>query len=46
MAIMPMQPMVYVVGVLFYAFTMGLIYAAFTSVLLFAIGKQHAATKF
>lgn len=46
MAIMPMQPMVYIVGVLFYAFTMGLIYAAFTSVLLFAIGKQHAATKF
>lgn len=46
MAIMPMQPMVYVVGVLFYAITVGLIYAAFTSVLLFAIGKTHAATKF
>ena len=46
MAVMPMQPMVYIVGVLFYAFTMGMIYAAFTAVLLFAIGKQHVATKF
>ena len=46
MALMPMNPMVYAVGVLMYAFTMGLIYAAFTSVVLFAIGKKHVATKF
>ena len=46
MAVMPMQPSVYIGGVLFYAFTMGMIYAAFTSVLLFAIGKKHVATKF
>jgi len=46
MALLPMQPFVYIGGVLFYAFTMGMIYAAFTSVLLFVIGKQHVATKF
>lgn len=46
MAVMPMQSTVYIAGVLVYAFTMGMIYAAFTSVVLFAIGKKHAATKF
>lgn len=46
MAIMPMQPEVYIAGVLAYAFTTGMIYAAFTAVLLFAIGKKHVATKF
>ena len=46
MAVMPMQSSVYIGGVLFYAFTTGMIYAAFTAVVLFAIGKNHAATKF
>lgn len=46
MALMPMRAPVYIVGVLFYAFTTGMIYAAFTAVLLFAIGKRHVATKF
>ncbi len=46
MAVLPMQPIVYIGGVLFYAFTLGMIYAAFTAVLLFAIGKKHVATKF
>ncbi len=46
MAAMPMNSSVYIGGVLFYAFTTGMVYAAFTSVLLFAIGKKHAATKF
>ncbi len=46
MAVLPMEPYVYVGGVLTYAFTMGMIYAAFTAVLLYAIGKKHAATKF
>ena len=45
-AVMPMESSVYIGGVLFYAFTTGMVYAAFTAVVLFAIGKKHAATKF
>jgi MFS transporter, PAT family, beta-lactamase induction signal transducer AmpG len=46
MAVLPMQPWVYITGVLAYAFSTGLVYAAFTAVILFAIGKKHVATKF
>jgi PAT family beta-lactamase induction signal transducer AmpG len=46
MALFPYQPIVYVTGVLAYAFTGGLMNAAFTSILLFATGKKNAATKF
>ena len=46
MAIMPMQPYVYIAGVLAYTFGIGLINAAFTSVILFAIGKRNVATKY
>ncbi len=46
MAILPLQPLVYIGGVLIYAFTTGMVYAAFTALLLFAIGKKHVATKF
>jgi len=46
MALFPYQPIVYITGVLAYAFTGGLMNAAFTSVLLFATGKKNAATKF
>ena len=46
MAILPMQPAVYIGGVLTYTFGIGLINAAFTSVILFAIGKKHVATKY
>lgn len=46
MAMSPLQPVVYIVGVLAYTFGIGLINAAFTSVILFAIGKKHVATKY
>jgi PAT family beta-lactamase induction signal transducer AmpG len=46
MAVMPGQPIVYISGVLVYAFSMGMIYAAFTAIILYAIGKKHVATKF
>ena len=46
MAAMPYQPVVYIVGVLAYTFGIGLINAAFSSVILFAIGKKNAATKY
>ena len=46
MAVLPLQPVVYIAGVLTYAFSMGMIYAAFTAVILFAIGKRNVATKF
>ena len=46
MALLPMEPAVYISGVLMYAFTMGAIYAAFTYVILYAIGKKHIATRF
>ena len=46
MAIMPLQPYVYIAGVLAYTFGIGLVNAAFTSVILFAIGKRNVATKY
>lgn len=46
MAALPYHPVVYIGGVLAYSFTLGLLNAAFSSVLLFAIGKQNAATKY
>lgn len=46
MAILPLQPYVYVVGVLAYTFGIGMINAAFTSVILYAIGKRNVATKY
>lgn len=46
MAVMPGQPIVYITGVLAYAFSMGMVYAAFTAIILYAIGKKHVATKF
>ena len=46
MALFPYQPMVYIIGVLVYAFGTGLVYAAFSAVVLFAIGKKAAATKY
>ena len=45
-AIMPYQPVVYIVGVLAYAFSMGLGYAAFTAIIIFVIGKRNVATKY
>jgi len=45
-ALMPLQPIVYIGGVLAYTFGIGLINAAFTSVILFAIGKKNVVTKF
>jgi MFS family permease len=46
MALLPMQPVVYIGGVLTYTFGIGLINAAFTAVILYAIGKKHVATKY
>jgi MFS family permease len=46
MAILPLQPYVYVVGVLAYTFGIGMVNAAFTSVILYAIGKRNVATKY
>ena len=46
MAVFPMQPYVYITGVLAYAFGLGLLNAAFTSVILYAIGKRNASTKY
>ena len=45
-ALMPLQPVVYISGVLAYTFGIGLINAACTSVILFAIGKKNVVTKF
>ncbi len=45
-ALMPLQPAVYIGGVLVYTFGIGLINAAFTAVILFAIGKRNVVTKF
>ncbi len=45
-AALPYQPIVYIVGVLVYNFGIGLINAAFSSVILYAIGKHNAATKY
>lgn len=46
MAIMPMEPYVYIAGVLAYTFGIGLVNAAFTSVILYASGKKNVATKY
>ena len=46
MALAPMQPYVYIAGVLEYSFGLGLINAAFSAVLLFAVGKKNASTKY
>jgi MFS transporter, PAT family, beta-lactamase induction signal transducer AmpG len=46
MALFPYTPLVYITGVIIYAFSIGMMNAAFTSVLLFATGKKNAATKF
>jgi PAT family beta-lactamase induction signal transducer AmpG len=46
MAALPYHPVVYIGGVLAYSFALGLLNAAFSSVLLFAIGKKNAATKY
>jgi len=46
MAFLPMQPIVYITGVLAYAIATGMIYAAFTALVLFATGKKHVATRF
>ena len=46
MAAFPMQPYVYVAGVLAYSFTSGLAYSAFSSVILYAIGTKNASTKY
>ncbi len=46
MAVSPLQPYVYIAGVLAYAFGLGLLNAAFSSVILFAIGKRNASTKY
>jgi PAT family beta-lactamase induction signal transducer AmpG len=42
----PLQPYVYVAGVLVYSFSAGLCYTAFSAVILFAIGRKNAATKY
>jgi len=46
MAALPLVPYVYILGVLGYAFGLGLFNAAFSSVILFAIGKKNASTKY
>ena len=46
MAVFPLLPYVYVSGVLAYSFGLGLMNAAFSSVILYAIGKKNASTKY
>ena len=46
MAIFPLKPYVYISGVLAYSFGLGLVNAAFSSVILYAIGKKNASTKY
>ncbi|UAY52484.1 MFS transporter [Ferruginibacter albus] len=46
MALLPYHPDVYTGGVLAYNFTTGMAYAAFSSMLLYAIGKKNASTKY
>ncbi len=46
MAVCPLQPDVFIAGVLVYAFDLGMCYAGFSSALLFAIGKKNASTKY
>src|SRR5262249_58191401 len=45
-AVAPRTPLAYASGVLCYAFSQGLAYAAFTALVLHAIGRGAAATKF
>ena len=46
LAIAPRTPFVYSVGVLSYALFCGMVYAAFSAVVLFAIGRGVASTKY
>ena len=46
MAVLPYHPVEYIGGVLTYSFGLGLLNAAFSSVILYAIGKKNAATKY
>jgi len=46
MAVFPFLPYVYISGVLAYSFGLGLVNAAFSSVILYAIGKKNASTKY
>jgi len=46
MALMPRTPDVYTTGVLAYAFAQGLCYAAFSAIVLVAIGRGAASTKY
>ena len=46
MAALPYSLPVYITGVLVYNFGLGLLNAAFTAVILFAIGKKDASTKY
>jgi PAT family beta-lactamase induction signal transducer AmpG len=46
MSFFPYHPVVYIAGVLAYAFSAGLANAAFSAVVLFAIGHKNAATKY
>jgi PAT family beta-lactamase induction signal transducer AmpG len=46
MAVFPMEPYVYVTGVLAYGFGIGLINAAFSYVILYAVGTKNATTKY
>jgi PAT family beta-lactamase induction signal transducer AmpG len=46
MAMLPMMPYVYICGVLAYAFSLGLINASFSYVILYAVGKKNASTKY
>ena len=46
MAVFPLEPWVYISGVLVYSFGLGLMNAAFTSVILYAIGEKNASTKY
>lgn len=46
MALLPYTPAVFIGGVLVYTFGIGLINACFSAVILLAIGKQNAATKY
>lgn len=46
MTLFPLEPYVYITGVLLYALISGLCYAAFSALVLFAVGKKNAATKY
>jgi MFS transporter, PAT family, beta-lactamase induction signal transducer AmpG len=46
MSLLPFKPYMYIAGVLAYSFGSGMAYAAFSAVLLFAIGKKNASTKY